>query len=214
MIKYGDNALLKIDNIVHKHTHFYRKRMMEGVTDRLVGEINEHLEPVKEQIQNLDRLSFLFLSIGIFSTFLVSILVWFTVSLYAAIFLMVLYLLILALVFYRNHLRQQFLQQKLIVNMSIILYLNNQNIFMPRGVKARVGYMGQWIEFTKYTNAKKNATAKLQRPLSTATFKRGLPGLQNAGFYIEIKDVHGKTQGLRPDFLSFKASQARLNMNS
>ena len=50
VIKYGDNALLKIDNIEHKHTHFYRKRMMEGVADRLINEINEHLEPLKEQI--------------------------------------------------------------------------------------------------------------------------------------------------------------------
>lgn len=129
VIKYSDDPVLKVDNIIHKHTHFYRKRMMEGVTDRLVNEINEHLEPVKEQISNLDRLSFLFLSIGIFATFLVAILVWFTINLYAAIFLMVLYLLILALVFYRNHLRQQFLQQKVMVNMAIIIYLYNQNIF-------------------------------------------------------------------------------------
>ena len=33
--------------------------------------------------------------------------------------------------------------------MAIIVYLSNQNIFYQRGVKAQIGYMGNWIELTK-----------------------------------------------------------------
>ena len=35
------------------------------------------------------------------------------------------------------------------LNMAIIVYLTNQNQFRSLGLKAQIGYMGNWIEIIK-----------------------------------------------------------------
>ena len=60
-----------------------------------------------------------------------------------------------------------------------------------------MGYMAQWIEFVY----KKSSSKKL-RPTSTATFKRQLPGLQEAGLYLDSKKGQTTTGArTRNDFL-------------
>ena len=62
------------------------------------------------------------------------------------------------------------------LNMAIIVYLENQNVFFQRGVRAQIGYMGNWIEFTK--NKEMNSTTMRQTNLQAeATFKRNLDGI-------------------------------------
>ena len=59
------------------------------------------------------------------------------------------YLLALGIIFYRNNKEMQVLQQSLLWNMAILVYLENQNVFLQRGIRAQIGYMGTWIEFSK-----------------------------------------------------------------
>ena len=59
------------------------------------------------------------------------------------------YLLALGIIFYRNNKEMQVLQQSLLLNMAILVYLENQNVFLQRGIRAQIGYMGTWIEFSK-----------------------------------------------------------------
>jgi len=47
-----------------------------------------------------------------------------------------------------------------------------------------MGYLGQWIELWKKKTANKSKSKTMKRPESSATFKRGLPGLQHAGLYL------------------------------
>jgi len=78
--------------------------MLEGVLDKFIDELNEHLEPIKDEMLGLERLSFLFLVIGVFGTLVVGSLLGMMVSEYAFVTIVVLYLITLALVYYRNHL--------------------------------------------------------------------------------------------------------------
>ena len=80
--------------------------MLDGVLDKFIEESNEHLEPIRDEILNLDRLSFYFLGIGLMSTLIVGILLVSLVSIYAFISLVLMYLITLAGVYYRNYLKQ------------------------------------------------------------------------------------------------------------
>ena len=67
----------------------------------------------------------------------------------------------------------------MVLNMAILIYLANQNIFYKRGVEAQMGYVGQWIELnSKRTRASKHKETKWSKTLGAATFKREIPGLQ------------------------------------
>ena len=63
--------------------------------------------------------------------------------------LVVIFILILGLTLYRNHQQLQTLQKSLLLNMAILVYLENQNVFLPRGIRAQIGFMGNWIELVK-----------------------------------------------------------------
>lgn len=77
--------------------------MLDGVLDRFLDELNEHLEPIKDEIQNLDRFAFQFLTIGLFSTMLVSYIMYYMYYFYAFVALILIYLLLLGLIYYRNY---------------------------------------------------------------------------------------------------------------
>ena len=80
--------------------------MLDGVLDKFIDETNQHLEPIRDEILNLDRLSFYFLGIGFMSTLIVGILLVSLVSIYAFVSLVLMFLLTLACVYYRNYLKQ------------------------------------------------------------------------------------------------------------
>jgi len=46
------------------------------------------------------------------------------------------YLLALGIIFYRNNKEMQVLQQSLLLNMAVLVYLENQNVFLQRGIRA------------------------------------------------------------------------------
>ena len=59
LIKYSEfSGKLKLDKYIHKDSPFFKRNMLDGVLDRFLDELNEHLEPIKDEIQNLDRFAF------------------------------------------------------------------------------------------------------------------------------------------------------------
>ena len=58
VIKYLENkSALEVDNIIHKESQFYKKKLLAGELERFINELNEYLEPVKDSMLNLDRFS-------------------------------------------------------------------------------------------------------------------------------------------------------------
>lgn len=76
---------------------------MKGLLEDFVNTLNEHLEPIKDQIQNLDRFSMLFLAIGFFGSLTLSSVFGYLVGLHVAATIMGIFILILSFVFYRNN---------------------------------------------------------------------------------------------------------------
>ena len=60
--------------------------------------------------------------------------------------------------------------------MAIIVYLENHSVFLHRGVRAQLGYMGQWIEFQKERRREPELNDN-QTIDHNLTFKRTLHGL-------------------------------------
>lgn len=137
VIKFSDfEPKMTLDKKIHIRSPFFKRKMLDGVMQKFLEELNEHIEPIKEEIQNLDRLSYLFLGIGILATFFIGLVLYMLISTLAACSLLALYLLSLSLVYYRNFTFQQTLQQQLVLNMAILIYLANQSTFNQRGVEA------------------------------------------------------------------------------
>lgn len=99
--------------------------MLDGVLEKFLQEANEHLEPIRDEILNMDRLSFYFFIVGSIGTTIVGVLMASLVSIYALVGLAILFILILACVYYRNYRQQQFLQQSMVLNLAILIYLGN-----------------------------------------------------------------------------------------
>ena len=66
-----------------------------------------------------------------------------------AIVLITLFIISLAITFFRNNRELQKLQKSMMLNLAILVFLENQNVFLPRGIRAQIGYMGNWIELIK-----------------------------------------------------------------
>ena len=77
--------------------------MLDGVLNKFIQESNSYLEPIRDEILNLDRLSFYFLIIGSLGTLIVGLFMASLVSIYALIGLVLLYIISLAAIYYRNY---------------------------------------------------------------------------------------------------------------
>ena len=99
---------------------------------------------------SIDRFSMQFLLIGFIGTAFMAVLWSFLLrDPTVAIILVITYMMSLALVFLRNNRELQKLQKSLMLNMAILVYLENQNIFLARGLRIQIGFMGNWIEIIK-----------------------------------------------------------------
>lgn len=110
--------------------------MLEGVLEEFVSKLNQHLEPLKDQAQSIDRFSFMFLMIGFFATLLIDLITAYFLTLWICIAVSAFYVLMLAVVFARNNHKLRQLHQTIILNMAILVYLENQSVFLHRGVRA------------------------------------------------------------------------------
>mmetsp|Transcript_7108 Transcript_7108/g.11990 ORF Transcript_7108/g.11990 Transcript_7108/m.11990 type:complete len:194 (-) Transcript_7108:633-1214(-) len=177
VLKYSEfGTLIQIDDTLHKESVFYKKNMLDGVLKDFVDRLNLHLEPLKEESQSIDRFSMLFLLIGFVATTLLATLIGYLYSLWISLGLVVFYVVTLGLIFYRNYRQLQFLQQSILLNMAIIVYLENQTSLLQRGVRAQMGFMGNWIELNKHrqVNISQLNRAQPDNQLPEATFKRTL----------------------------------------
>jgi hypothetical protein len=94
-----------------------------------------------------------------------------------AIVLITLFIIALAITFFRNNRELQRLQKSMMLNMAILVYLENQNVFLPRGIRAQIGYMGNWIELIKERqpdSKSKTIPKRIGGFAGDATFKRNL----------------------------------------
>jgi hypothetical protein len=94
-----------------------------------------------------------------------------------AIVLITLFIIALAITFFRNNRELQKLQKSMMLNMAILVYLENQNVFLPRGIRAQIGYMGNWIELIKERqpdSKSKTIPKRIGGFAGDATFKRNL----------------------------------------
>jgi membrane protein implicated in regulation of membrane protease activity len=73
----------------------------------------------------MDRLAFYFLVVGSLGTLVVGMLMASLVSIYALIGLVAFFIITLAAVYYRNYRQQQILQQSMVLNIAILIYLAN-----------------------------------------------------------------------------------------
>ena len=110
--------------------------MLDGLLEEFIKRLNEHLEPIKDQCKNIDRFSMLLLVIGFFGTALFASVFGYLVGLHVAFILGSLFIIILACTFYRSNRQLQALHKSLMLHMAIIVYIENQNIFLQRGIRA------------------------------------------------------------------------------
>jgi hypothetical protein len=76
---------------------------LNGELERFIGELNEHLEPIRDQMLNLDRLSLNFMLIGFAGTILIAGLVGWMLSVIYSFLFIILYTIALACVLSRNN---------------------------------------------------------------------------------------------------------------
>lgn len=126
VLKFNEtNPRLELDNFIHRESPFFKRKMLDGVIDKMIEEINEHVEPLRDEIQSQDRLCMLFFGVGLLGTFIVGSLLMLVVSVYALIGMIIIFTMCLCGVYFRNYRRQQRLQQCIILNLSILIYLHN-----------------------------------------------------------------------------------------
>ena len=104
VIKYNTfSSQLKLNKEIHKDSPFFKRKMLDGVLDKVLLEANEHLEPIRDEILNMDRLSFYFLVVGSMGTLVVGMLMATLVSIYALVGLVTLFITTLACTYFRNY---------------------------------------------------------------------------------------------------------------
>ena len=104
VIKYRENkAVFEIDSILHKSSDFYKRKHLDGELERFINELNDYLEPIRDQMLNLDRLSLNFMFIGFASTIFIAALIGWMMSVIYSFCFLILYLIALGLVLKRNN---------------------------------------------------------------------------------------------------------------
>ena len=98
VIQYENGSLFKIDG--QKETPFYKNNMLDGPLQNFFDKLNFHCEPIKDQINSLDRVSLLFLLIGFPAIFAFAIITGYLLPIFVPIIVVILFLIILAFVFF------------------------------------------------------------------------------------------------------------------
>jgi hypothetical protein len=92
-----------LEELVHKDSQFYKRKMLEGELDKFVDDLNKYLEPIKDSMLNLDRLNILFMFIGFAGTILIAGLVGVLVNVKYSFILIAIFVAFLLLVLSRNN---------------------------------------------------------------------------------------------------------------
>ena len=92
-----------MEELVHKDSQFYKRKMLEGELDKFVDNLNEYLEPIKDSMLNLDRLNILFMFIGFAGTTMIAGLIGVLVNVKYSFILIAVFVAFLLLVLSRNN---------------------------------------------------------------------------------------------------------------
>ena len=107
-MKYEDQEpLMELDRDIHRESPFFKKKMLDGVLDKFLEELNEHCEPIRDSIINAERLSFQYLYIGFSGTLFIGLIIWLMFSIEPFIGLMAFYFMTLGLVYKRTFKKTQ-----------------------------------------------------------------------------------------------------------
>ena len=98
---------------------------MDGVLDPFVDQLNDYLEPIREQMNSVDRFSIMFMSIGFFGTVFVAGLIGIIVHVFYSFAIIAMFVFVLGCVLLNNNIKLDLMRQSLILNMAILIYLEN-----------------------------------------------------------------------------------------
>jgi len=104
VIKYSEfKPALELEELLHKDSYFYKRKMLEGELDKFIDNLNEYLEPIKDSMLNLDRLNILFMFIGFAGTIMIAGLIGVLVNVKYSFILIAIFVGFLLLVLSRNN---------------------------------------------------------------------------------------------------------------
>ena len=111
--------------------------------------------PLKDRVNDLERLSLVFLIVGGLASVMLGGGLGYMFNYGVSAGIGALYVILLILIFWRNKRLAEELHQAFIINLAVLIYLENQTVFFKRGVRCSMGHMGQWLEFV---NERKSET--------------------------------------------------------
>ena len=147
VVKYEDQTSNTIDisPTIHLHSKFCRTYGIEEPLQNFVSKLNKYLLPLKQQQHIIDRNSVNFLVCGLSLALLVALIVGIIVNPYLALAVIASFLVILSIKFYLNAKKLKEIHKLFLISMALIVYLENQNVFVHYGIKAQMGHLGTWI---------------------------------------------------------------------
>ena len=80
---------------------------------------------------------------------LAALIVGIVVNPYLALAVIASFLVILSIKFYLNAKKLKEIHQLFLMSMALIVYLENQNVFIHYGIKAQMGHLGNWIQLKR-----------------------------------------------------------------
>lgn len=110
---------------MHREAVFYKVNHLNGVIDSFVSKLNTNIEPIKRKIAGLDFFSMVYLFVGFLIAGLAAVIVNQFYSIGTSLLIIAVYLISLVFVLWRNSSQVGYLQQALVLNMAVIIYIEN-----------------------------------------------------------------------------------------
>ena len=89
--------------------------------------------------------------------------------------------------------------------MALLVYVENQTVFLQRGIRAQMGFIGGWIELRR---ERKVDTDQMKNSVQTgATYKRTLDGLQSGGIYYQTMMAPERPLNPKGSFKAFNRTK-------
>lgn len=112
-----------------------------------IQRINDVIRPSKEKLAQNEKFLFRYLLIGLVIVAILAIILGILVHFALAIVVIILYIIGLAFVIRRFQKENDFLLKKIHFNVCLLIRNENDRFYSRHNIKARVGYLSQWIEF-------------------------------------------------------------------
>lgn len=97
-----EDEKVELDEYTHKHSNFFKANMLEGTLDDFLVKINENCMPLKDRVNDLERLSLIFLIVGGLASALLGGGLGYLFNYGVSAGIGVLYVVLLVLIFLRN----------------------------------------------------------------------------------------------------------------